>query len=186
MRLNRPRTIATLFYGMTLLWALGAQAGQGAGPYYSSPSWDQKLKCDKGPKGSCPRFVVLSNWGGEAVLDKETGLVWERSPNKQTFPWGEAQVHCNNLDVGNRKGWRLPMIQELASLVDTSQTNPSLPSGHPFQNVQMGYYYWSVSNVIGEPNAMWMVEFHEGKVIYHEKTAKIYAWCVRGETGYPQ
>jgi len=44
------------------------------GPYYATPSWDQKLQCDT--QATCPRFIVLSNWGGAAVLDRETGLVW--------------------------------------------------------------------------------------------------------------
>jgi len=180
---GRLYPIGIILFGMIVFSAQPAQAGRAAGPHYTVPSWDQKLKCDKGSKDACPRFTVLSDWGDEAVLDKETGLVWERAPSKQTFPWQEAQVHCNNLDVSHRKGWRLPMVQELASLVDTTQTNPSLPSGHPFENVQVNYYYWSASTVYGEPKSMWMVEFHEGKVIYREKTGKIYAWCVRGGLG---
>ena len=43
------------------------------GPYYANPSWDQQI-----PAGQ--RFIVLSNWNNAAVLDRETGLVWERSP----------------------------------------------------------------------------------------------------------
>jgi hypothetical protein len=41
------------------------------------PSWSQKLKCEN----NCPRFTVLKSWDNEAVLDKETGLVWEQSPD---------------------------------------------------------------------------------------------------------
>ena len=37
------------------------------------PSWDRKM-------GVVNRFAVLTNWSSAAVLDKETGLVWERSP----------------------------------------------------------------------------------------------------------
>ena len=43
------------------------------GPYYATPSWDQQLP-------AATRFIVLSNWNSAAVLDRETGLVWERSP----------------------------------------------------------------------------------------------------------
>jgi hypothetical protein len=49
------------------------------GPYLATPAWDQKLQCDT--LTTCPRFVVLSNWNSEAALDRETGLVWERSPS---------------------------------------------------------------------------------------------------------
>jgi hypothetical protein len=47
------------------------------GPYYALPAWDQTLS-------SATRFIVLSNFGGVAVLDRETGLVWERSPSNTT------------------------------------------------------------------------------------------------------
>ena len=40
------------------------------GPYYATPSWDQQLQCDT--TATCPRFIVLSNWSSEAVLDRET------------------------------------------------------------------------------------------------------------------
>ena len=69
---------------MVLAWvgfaASPAGAATAAGPYYATPSWDQQLPAST-------RFVVLSNWidaahpsGGAAVLDRETGLVWEQSP----------------------------------------------------------------------------------------------------------
>jgi hypothetical protein len=183
MKLGWLYSVGIISCGTILFGAQPVQAKNATGPYYSVPSWDQKLKCDKGKEDACPRFTVLSDWGNAAVLDNETGLVWERSPSKNTFQWNKAQLHCNNLDVSHRKGWRLPMVQELASLVDTSQTNPSLPSGNPFQNVQKDYFYWSVSAVNDDKSSKWIVEFHEGKVIYREKTAQINAWCVRSGLG---
>src|SRR5258706_8664700 len=106
-----------------------------AGPYYANPSWDQTLPAST-------RFIMLSNMNGEAVLDRETGLVWEQSPSASQFTWELAQIHCNSLRTGGRLGWRLPTLQELASLVDTSVSppGPTLPSGHPFSNVQSSYY----------------------------------------------
>ena len=61
-----------LLAGMVLT-APPAQAVDAVGPYYALPSWDRKM-------AAVNRFVVLTNWNSEAVLDKETGLVWERSP----------------------------------------------------------------------------------------------------------
>ena len=51
------------------------------GPYYALPAWDQK-------KAAVNRFVVLTNWNSQAVLDKETGLVWERTPAATTTSYG--------------------------------------------------------------------------------------------------
>ena len=42
-------------------------------PHADVPAGDQTLPANK-------RFLVLSNFANAAVLDKETGLVWERLP----------------------------------------------------------------------------------------------------------
>src|SRR5262249_15328144 len=60
-------TAALLAVSPGLVEALGATAN---GPYYAEPSWDQMLPAST-------RFIVLSNFNSEAVLDRETGLVWQ-------------------------------------------------------------------------------------------------------------
>jgi hypothetical protein len=106
-----------------------AQVSQN-GPYYANPSWDQELPAST-------RFVVLTNWSSEAVLDRETGPVWQRSPSGFSANWFDALEFCNFFTfTGNRGGWRLPSIQELQSLIDPTQRNPALPAGNPFQGVQ--------------------------------------------------
>ena len=94
------------------------------------------------------RFKVLNEFGGAAVLDKETGRVWEQSPSTDTFCWTasadctgtgttttvlDALSHCYQLEVGGRKGWRVPSIEELASLVDTSQVSLTLSPAIPLK-----------------------------------------------------
>ena len=119
-------------------------------------TWDQQIN-------GHGRFKVLNEFGGAAVLDKETGRVWEQSPSTVVFPWtGSATVldahsHCYQLEVGGRKGWRLPTIEELASLVDTSQvsptaTTPALPAGHPF-NVLPTPHWSSTTNAFDAARA---------------------------------
>ena len=97
-------------------------------------NWDKKL-----PNTS--RFTVLTDFGGAAVRDNETGLVWEQSPEAKTENWSGARFHCTRLTTGGRKGWRLPSVHELASLVDPSVApGPTLPAGHPFTNVQPAHF----------------------------------------------
>src|SRR2546425_12223404 len=90
----------------------GAQTGKPV------PAWDQKLRCPT--EAACTRFVVLTDFGSAAVLDRETGLVWERSPDPATLDWVQAHSNCNANGTtfprpGGRLGWRLPTIQELNS-----------------------------------------------------------------------
>lgn len=150
------------------------------GPYYANPSWDQTLPAST-------RFIVLSNFANAAVLDRETGLVWERSPFIADLDWLGAHSHCNHLIVGNRIGWRLPTLQELASLMDKSQSNPALPLGHPFQNVQLDISfskYWSATTTAIDPGFAWWVEFAGvGFVDELNKAITAFAWCVRGGQG---
>lgn len=159
------------------------------GPYYATPSWDQKLQCDT--QATCPRFIVLSNWNSQAVLDRETGLVWERSPDPGSPPgtrnktWIAAVDHCNTLTTGNRLGWRLPTSQELASLVDPSVGSvPLLPAGHPFTNVAPGPgNYWTAT--IDASSASFALAMHFEVIGFSKdnKGSAGFAWCVRGGQG---
>lgn len=145
------------------------------------PTWSQKLP-------AAERFVLVLDNNG--VLDKETGLVWERSPDQTHRTWGNAVNYCYPKNVGVRLGWRLPTVEELASLVDSTHLRPALPSGHPFDtNCTSGgcvqsFPYWSATtNALGADGA-WYVDMDNGHVDGYSKTGGLYVWCVRGGQGY--
>jgi hypothetical protein len=127
------------------------------------------------------RFRLLNGFNNEAVLDTETGRVWEQSPSANTFNWWSALGRCYDLQVGGRKGWRLPTIEELASLTDTSQS-PALPPGHPFGFVNT-FLYWSATTDAESTGAAWVVNFGNGEVGGFGKTDPGHVWCVRGGQG---
>jgi hypothetical protein len=161
-----------------VLTASSAQAFvSGPGPYYAEPAWDQI-------KGA-GRFLILTNWSSEAVLDKETGLVWEKSPTTSPGSWGAARAACLTKTTGNRKGWRLPAVHELASLIDPSVTpGPTLSAGHPFIGV-LPTFYWSATEDKDNPAEAipvdaWSVGLVSGVVGAFGKSFNFQAWCVRG------
>lgn len=142
------------------------------------PTWDQVLPASG-------RFKLVM--GNAAVLDKETGLVWKQSPSTGVYTWdhsgSNAQESCNDKTIFGRKGWRLPALQELASLVDPSVPGiPKLPSGHPFNYVQSDYY-WSATDSTISPSHAWDVTFYGGYVGDVDKGFSKYVWCVRGGSG---
>ena len=146
------------------------------------PTWSQKLDSTDGdPVTGCNSSRFECVMGGEAVLDKETGLVWAKNANAGGIKtWFPAMEYCLNLSIANRKGWRLPTVEELASLIDTTQTSPALPSGHPFDNVR-SYLYWSSTTVVGDSYCAWSVHMLDGHASLNIKNSDInYMWPVRG------
>ena len=120
-----------------------------------SVSWDRRIDNAK------RRFRVLTEFNGDAVLDKETGLVWERKPIKEAVPWPNARLMCAQKALGGRGGWRLPTFNELASLVDPGVQDPTvlrLPAGHPFVDVQPAAY-WSATVFADQPGFALIVDF---------------------------
>ncbi|MGA6826177.1 DUF1566 domain-containing protein [Nitrospira sp. NS4] len=180
IRRRRGFIIGVLSLGLlagVALTASPAQAVTSNGPYYAEPAWDQKLD-------AAMRFVVLSNWNNEAVLDRETGLVWEQAPNPTQQIWDRSINQCLFSRVGGRMGWRLPSISELASLIDPSVASPgpTLPVGHPFSNVSgPAKLYWSATTRPDEPLDAFAASFEIGAVSAGLKASlTLRAWCVRG------
>ncbi|MBX3324818.1 MAG: DUF1566 domain-containing protein [Nitrospira sp.] len=175
---QRMRIAHGVIVGSVLAVVVGlADMGQAQStPDRSSPyvvSWNRTLPTEM-------RFVVLANFNSEAVLDQNTGLVWERSPAPVLTDWKAARFSCLNKTVGGQRGWRLPSIVELTSLLDPSvqDSGSMLPSGHPFLNNPSGFY-WSASTD-GEPSKAWHLHVSNGYVHMTGKVSTFKAWCVRG------
>jgi len=136
---------------------------------------------------SCRGQRFVSVLDAQGVLDRETGLVWERSPSTVASDWFTAHDQCKRQKWGNRMGWRLPTIEELASLVDPSipYPGPTLPRFNPFTGVQQ-WKCWSATTLedrAGENWAAWGVDFDRGGVDYAGKiNGDVFHWCVgRGQ-----
>ena len=140
------------------------------------PSWDKVIN-------SPERFKVLSQFNDEAVLDKETGLVWEQSPSTITRTYLQALKDCYEKIVGDRGGWRLPTVEELMSLVDLTN-DPTLPNGNPFEDVGSSFYWSATKAYAVNPSFVRGVFFTSGSVLFSGKGGLALVWCVRGGQGY--
>ena len=141
----------------------------------ATPSWHQIL-----PAADRFELVMYVNLlrGFEAVLDRETGLVWQRNTSDTLYNWEDANVFCHQTEIGGRKGWRLPTIEELSTLIDPFRTNPSVPDNHPFTNVKNDCY-WSSATYSGSTSNAWLVYFSNGAVYVGIKTDSYYVRAVR-------
>jgi hypothetical protein len=130
-------------------------------------------------KPSASRFTVLAEFGGAAVRDNNTGLVWEQAPT-MTLPWVDARFQCLNKAVpavGGTRGWHLPSVTELASLVDPSLGPPYVPT--VFTGVT-GNYWSATSLAEGGSVNKFSVSFTDGSVGTTGKGSSNNVWCVRG------
>ncbi len=152
-------------------------------------NWDKKLDSTNGDADGCNSDRFTCVFSG-AVRDNETGLVWEEFPDISggagfdgKRDWITAVRHCTSVRrVGGRRGWTMPTVEQLASLVDPSSSDPSvlaLPNGHPFKNIKLDSY-WTATAVAESPLAKRVVRFHDGAVSSLAKFGNNLVWCVRG------
>ncbi len=166
---------------MTFIWILMVLTVAGSGCATARQSWDKKID------NAAVRFQVLPQFADEAVLDHETQLVWEQNPDTEPMSWYGAVDRCYNMAVGGRKGWRLPTVEELTTLVDptVAAPGPTIFSGHPFSNVQSSGSYWSItSHYATSDDVARLVTFHNGDAHAEQKVHNQRVWCVRGGHGH--
>jgi hypothetical protein len=153
-------------------------------------TWDRKLPANNtGDPCNSSRFTCVlftTDNTPRGVRDNETGLVWTKDANLFSNPLSlfDAEQVCSSLPTASRKGWRLPAIHELTSLLDLFGQQPALPAGHPFENVQE-FYSSSTVSIVGNPTSglpeYKILRILTGTVLSVQiqgSTAGV--WCVRG------
>ena len=126
------------------------------------------------------RFTLVLN--GEAVKDSASGLVWEREPDYIFDVWDRSVARCATKTVGGTQGWRAPSIDEIKTLVDLDQQDPSLPAGHPFRNIKSGIY-WTATPHPKDEIVAWQQSFFSGQAVTDQKSGTRRLWCVLGPAG---
>ena len=125
------------------------------------------------------RFSLQS----DVVHDHLTGFIWARHcdvSKGRPVNWQQA-LHAvqevNKEGLGGIKSWRLPNINELASLVDCSTHSPALSQCHPFTGLQDGY--WSSTTSFFETDWAWVLYMDKGTCGVGYKPGKtFYVWPV--------
>jgi len=149
-------------------------------------SWSRALPANDGAVGPNPpagcnstRFQCVL--GDTAVVDRETGLVWRRDANTPEVneTWIGAVEFCRTAAFDPRRGWRLPSVEELTSLLTSVNSVGQMPAGHPFQNVQ-AIPYWTSTERADDPTLVFTVNVSTGTTAYALKSSSNHIWCVRG------
>jgi Protein of unknown function (DUF1566) len=102
--------------------------------------------------------AYLSGRAG-VVIDAVTQLEWQRDVDDGSFSWEEAAEHCAGLSLAGGK-FRLPTRIELLSIVDYTQTRPTIDAaGFPDTPPEK---FWSASPFAGAEQSAWVVNFDFG------------------------
>ena len=94
------------------------------------------------------------------VVDRITGLMWQRRLPNQFLTWQKAREACRDLSLGDHHDWRLPSRIELVSLLDTTRTQPSIDID--VFPLTPSDWFWTSSRAADDPNAAWYVYFYFG------------------------
>ena len=141
------------------IWCVRGGAEESAQSPDGLTAWSKKLTATGLESCHTQRFTCVLD--SAAVLDRETGLVWQRDWQfNASSNWAPAQDWCTKLVLANRRGWRVATVAEMASLMDQTIVNPnaSLPFGHPFQNTNDGAY-WTATEKPGAFGQAYVVTF---------------------------
>lgn len=135
------------------------------------------------------------------TADNVTGLVWKAcseglsgatcasgSAGTYTLSPDTATPVCAGLNVANsgagyagRKDWRLPSIQELATLIYQTNGPPAIDS--TYFPATATNNYWSTTANAQSSTSGWLVSFQWGYVEPSTKGSPYYVRCVAGPTG---
>ncbi|WP_203384575.1 DUF1566 domain-containing protein, partial [Cysteiniphilum marinum] len=97
------------------------------------------------------RFELANNADNskcnDANYDKLTGLMWAKNGSASvSMQWADAKTYAADLSLCGYNDWRLPTVNELASLVNYQDTSSPAKwlNDNGFSNIKSSYY-WSVT-----------------------------------------
>jgi hypothetical protein len=125
--------------------------------------------------------------GKGTVVDTFSGLMWPKDLGSEGFymPIQIANSYVADMNHGMYENygyndWRIPTVEELASLIEQGKTNPPLPDGHPFRGINPEFY-WTASGGKALGGYAWIIDMSSGVKRYEYASYCIfhYLWPVR-------
>ncbi|MGB2845257.1 MAG: DUF1566 domain-containing protein, partial [Candidatus Aminicenantaceae bacterium] len=118
--------------------------------------------------------------GDKVVLDYATGLIWHQSGSEVNMKYGKAKQwvdELNRMGYAGYSDWRLPTLEEGASLIERSKMSGNLYIDPLFSAKQR--WIWTSDTVTDSSGRMWIVFFSGGNVIGSPISSSSYVRPVR-------
>jgi len=121
---------------------------------------------------------AITVWAGDIALDRDTNLMWEDRPVviEEVRTFIEARRYCQDLILENYSDWRVPLIDELMTLIDKRYYKPA---EKPLFIYSSSNWYWSRSQFTNDKSKAWSINFFNGSDDYRSKLEYQYVRCVR-------
>lgn len=136
---------------------------------------------NRNPHGDFPNtYEAKTLKGDRVVIDHAIGLMWQQAGSSNRMTQGEMQDYVDQLNREQYAGfsdWRLPTIEELASLLEPTEKNGDLYIDPIFDRKQ--WWCWSADETSGSSGAVWVVYFRSGGVNWCYVDDEYYVRCVR-------
>jgi Protein of unknown function (DUF1566) len=128
-------------------------------------SFSQAQRCNSAIEASAADWRYERRSNGD-VFDKVTKRLWSACSLGQYWKDNGCQGEALRLSFDEararlKKGWRLPEIAELNTLVELRCTHSAV--NHRFFSATQAAPYWSATAFIHQPEHYWQVHFLEGE-----------------------
>jgi hypothetical protein len=116
-------------------------------------------------------------WNSDTVKDYSTGLVWQRATSAKPYNWADAGAYCSGLELGGYfSGWKLPSLDQLRSISDSSRSNPAIDID-AFPNTPSSWF-WTSTLYAGDSSYAWYVNFDDGTSFIYATSPTHWVRCV--------
>ncbi|HSM12756.1 MAG TPA: DUF1566 domain-containing protein, partial [Thermoanaerobaculia bacterium] len=139
-------------------------------------------------RGEAPEHQVetLARGDEKLVLDHTTGLMWQatgsyKHSSSGLVKAGEIDAYLAGLNgskVGGYSDWRLPTVEELASVVAGEKTDAS---GALLAGFEPGAAWFTLTSdrVKGDDSVVWTIDIGSGDLMKYSSTDEYYVLLVR-------
>jgi formylglycine-generating enzyme required for sulfatase activity len=122
------------------------------------------------------RFISDPEEG--TVIDQLTGLMWQYSPSSER-DWAGALAHLDTLPLGGFDDWRLPNINEIATLRHLGVSDNTIWLGSAGFGAVGVQSYWTSTTAAYGPSDAWVFLPVDGGLQSEPKTDLQRTWAVR-------